>query len=60
MTLDVSTDARPEPELLSRGEDHSGCALPRIEQHETGSTGFVQSCGPSGLPDCSAGGCGEE
>jgi hypothetical protein len=34
MTLNVSTDTRPEPELLLAGEDHSACALPRLEQHE--------------------------
>lgn len=34
MTLDVSTDARPGPELLLADDDHSGCALPHLEQHD--------------------------
>jgi hypothetical protein len=34
ITLDVSTDTHPEPERLLADDDHSGCALPLLEQRD--------------------------
>lgn len=31
ITLEVSVDSRPEPELLLADDDHSGCALPHLD-----------------------------